>query len=270
MSTSLTEPTRLSANQRLLHNVQDAMRNRAMNIFSASDRPVSGAWILRRIGVVVPADIERHVYERAARAAFVVALVEEGTTTLDTLFARTREVFRTTHGYGVQTPQTKPDTPAPVTPPASDEPSDEEIEAVLIGPDVLMHKAEYAALWRIWNDTPYPPSGTKEYEREKKSRHRARNRIRQLREAGLMTTAIEALRQVEERIEERVYERVVQRLGLDAADSLQAYLAGREDEARESVFREPFEDVRGPSSTARKLDPDERDARDDLRRHGLL
>jgi hypothetical protein len=146
-----------------------------------------------------------------------------------------------------------------------------------------MPSGELAALWRIWNGEPYPSrSDPKEYEREKKIRSRARKRIVQLREALLMAQAVEALHRFlaerDQRIEERVYERIVKRLGFDAADSFQAYLAGREDEAREAVFREPFEDARAGKARSRSraemLDAEDRAARrqahEDLRRHGLL
>jgi hypothetical protein len=212
-----------------------------------------GHFLLRKMGVTIPASETEHeavvvqaTYQRAAIIAFAVALTETGDGAM--LFRRAHEVFNTLYGSAYAIPSTRSFVP-PEQEHEDVAPTDEEVAAVLLSSTTLMPSGELAALWRIWNGEPYPSRrDPKEYEREKKIRHRARKRIVQLREAHLMAQAVEALHRFlaerDERIEERVYERVVKRLGLDAAVSFQAYLAGREDEAREALFREPFEDVR--------------------------
>jgi len=107
MNTSLLEPKRLSANQRLLRANEDPSRREAMRVLLDVCKSLSRRLLLRKIGKPVPEqNVQRYAHESAARIALAVALVEDETAG-DVLFRRAGEVFETVYGSPHATSQTR-------------------------------------------------------------------------------------------------------------------------------------------------------------------
>lgn len=244
MNTSLVEPKRLSANQRLLRSLEDTSQRDAMPAVFDAVEPLEGTWLLRKIGASVPkSGVERDNYVTAARIAVVVALLSDDMQarplddeTRDVLFRRAGEVFKTVYGSAHATSQTRLTSghtrSRTTAPPVETMLTDMEAAALLLVREALP-RVMRETLWRLIHHPKMPV----EDEAEKKARQRVRKRISEIMESGNMSNLVTMLqhRLAEADRNSRRLDLIEQALGLDVAAQAEGFLVTALEDVEDEV-----------------------------------